>query len=382
MFSLAWTIGRVRGIPVRLHVSLLLVIPLIAMSVARDSLPFVLSNMGLSAADLSLPAELLGLVLAIALFAGIAAHEFGHALVALRQGGHVRQITLMVLGGVTELEHDRATPWQQVWMAFAGPLVSGLLALASGLLSLVPNLPIDAVALLRIFGLMNLMLALFNLIPAYPLDGGRILRGLLALRLEPLRATRIAALVGRGFALVGVALAITHRDPMLLLLSGYIFFGASMDETATRMRHGLVGLRARQAMAGRVATVSPDTPLHAVARHMLFLGASVALVRDLTGVKGVLTVREVGQGGERTASEVLSGPALFAHPDEELSVVARGMQHAARSGAVVVDDMNTILGVVTWEELARAVALRAGADSVPSVASASPSEHARADERG
>jgi Mg/Co/Ni transporter MgtE len=78
----------------------------------------------------------------------------------------------------------------------------------------------------------------------------------------------------------------------------------------------------------------------------------------------------------------VSGPALFAHPDEELSVVARGMQHSARSGTVVVDDMNTILGVVTWEELARAVALRAGADSVPSVASASPSEHARADERG
>jgi Zn-dependent protease/CBS domain-containing protein len=300
---------------------------------------------------------------ALALFVGIALHELGHALVALRQGGHVKGITLMLLGGVAEIDHEAATPRQQAWMAFAGPLVSLILGVGSLALSLVDGLLLDLRAALYIFGGMNLALAIFNLIPAYPLDGGRILRALLAARLQPMRATRISASVGRVLALCGVGFALMLPDPMLLLVSVFVFLGASADEAATTMRLGLAGLRARQAMARRVASVEPSRSLSSVARHMLFQGASAAIVRDAQSVRGVLGVRDVQRGPLRRADEVLEGEPVWVHADDDLSDVVGRIQKSKQSGAIVVDDMNTIIGVVTYEDLARAVALRGAADA-------------------
>jgi len=365
MSPFAWTLFHLRGIPVRGHLSLLVVLPLLAFSIARDTLPFVLVHMDATRADLAMPIELLGLLLAFALFAAITAHELGHAAVTLRQGGRVRQITLMVFGGVAEIDHEDATPGQQITMALAGPAVSLALATISAGLSLIVWLPVDALAALRVFALMNIVLGVFNLLPAYPLDGGRVLRGALAFRLAPLDATRAAVVVGRAFALVGVALSVAHRDPMLMILAGYLFFAGGADEAAGRLRHALKGLRARQALTTRVATVDPTATLSAVARHMLHVGATAAVVRDVQGARGVLTLAEVRRGGPRTAAEALRGEPLWARPDDELSLIARALQDGVQTGVLVVDDMNFILGVVTWEELSRAGSLRSAADVRP-----------------
>jgi Zn-dependent protease len=150
MSPFAWTLFHLRGIPVRGHLSLLVVLPLLAFSIARDTLPFVLVHMDATRADLAMPIELLGLLLAFALFAAITAHELGHAAVTLRQGGRVRQITLMVFGGVAEIDHEDATPGQQITMALAGPAVSLALATISAGLSLIVWLPVDALAALRV----------------------------------------------------------------------------------------------------------------------------------------------------------------------------------------------------------------------------------------
>jgi len=362
MSPFAWTLFQFRGIPVRGHLSLIVILPLLAFSIARETLPFVLVHMDATRADLAMPIELLGLLLAFGLFAAITAHEFGHAAVTLRHGGRVRQITLMVFGGV---DHEDASPGQQITMALAGPAVSLMLAAISAGLSLINWLPVDALAALRVFALMNLVLGVFNLLPAYPLDGGRVLRGALALRLAPLDATRAAVIVGRAFALVGAALSITHRDPILMILAGYLFFAGGADEAAGRLRHALKGLRARQALTTRVATVDPTATLSEVARHMLHVGATAAVVRDVQGARGVLTLAEVRRDGARTAGDALRGEPLWAHPDDELSLIARALQDGVQTGVLVVDDMNFILGVVTWNELSRAGALMSAADVRP-----------------
>lgn len=371
MLTQAWTLMRIRGIPIRLHISLLLVLPFLAYTVATHQLPSLLRAAHVPPAALTLPPAFLGTVIALGLFVGIALHELGHALVALRQGGTVKSITLMILGGVAQIDHEAATPRQQAWMAFAGPLVSLVLAGASMALSRVDALLLDLRAALFLFGGMNLALAVFNLIPAYPLDGGRILRALLHSRMPALRATRISASVGRVLALAGAGFALMRGDPMLLLVSVFIFMGASADEAATSLRLGLNGLRARQAMARRVASVDPGRTLAAVARHMLFQGASAAIVRDAQGVRGVLSVRDVQRGPARTAGEVVRGDALWAHVDDDLAELVGRIQRSAQSGAIVVDDMNTIVGVVTYEDLARVMALRSAADA-PSAATPKP----------
>lgn len=378
MFSKAWTLMRIRGIPIRLHISLLLVLPFLAYTVATNQLPMILRAARVPQDALTLPVGLLGTLVAVALFVGIALHELGHALVAIRQGGQVKAITLMVLGGVAQIDHEGATPRQQAWMAFAGPLVSLILTAVSMGLSNIDGLWLDLRAGLFIFGGMNLALAVFNLVPAYPLDGGRILRAVLASRLPALRATRIAASVGRVLALTGMGFALMHGDPMLLIVSVFVFMGASADEAATTMRLGLSGLRVRQAMARRVASVDPGRPLATVARHMLFQGATAAIVRDERGVRGVLSVRDVQRGPTRVAGEVLKGEALWAHVDDDLAMVVGHIQKSTQSGAIVVDDMNTIVGVVTYEDLARVVALRGAAD-VPETVPAPPTVRLRQD---
>lgn len=378
MFANAWTLMRIRGIPIRLHVSLLLVLPFLAYTVATNQLPMILRAAHVPPDALTLPASVLGSIVAVGLFVGIALHELGHALVAMRQGGTVKSITLMVLGGVAQIDHEAATPRQQATMAFAGPLVSLVLAGVSIALSRVDALWLDLRAGLFIFGGMNLALAIFNLVPAYPLDGGRILRALLSTRMPQLRATRFSASVGRVLALTGAGFALMHGDPMLLLVSVFVFMGASADEAATTMRLGLTGLRARQAMGRRVASVDPGRPLSTVARHMLFQGASAAIVRDERGVRGVLSVRDVQRGPAKAAGEVLKGEPIWAHVDDDLSEVVVRVQKSTQSGAIVVDDMNTIVGVVTYEDLARVMALRGAAD-VPGSLPVKPTVRLRQD---
>ncbi|MSP72602.1 MAG: CBS domain-containing protein [Myxococcales bacterium] len=370
MFRAAFTLMHVRGIPVRLHISLILAVPLIAYTVGTEMLPMLITRSGLSVDALRLPLWTLGLLVSLAMFVAVALHELAHALVALSQGGHVHRITLNLIGGFTEIENDGATPLQQAWMAFAGPLASFAVGALAVTASRIDGLMMDATAALQLFGLMNIGLAALNLVPAYPLDGGRILRALLCLVTTPLRALKTAASFGRLLALVAATFAITQGDPMLLLLAAFLFLGAGADEQGAVLRMGLVGMRARQAMAARVVTVEPERPLHAIARHMLFMGASVALLRDERGTLGVLTLGDVQRGGLGKGASSLVGPPIFVNADDDLADVVQKIRRSSQSGAIVKDDMNTIIGVVTAEDLARAVTLRRASETGPS-----PNDH-------
>jgi Zn-dependent protease len=368
MFRTAWTVGRVRGIPIRLHVSLLLVVPFISAAVADRDLPHLLARAGIPPSHLSLPLAVHGLLMALALFVGVALHELGHALVALSQGGRVRAITLMLLGGVTELEHEEATPKQQAWMAFAGPLVSLVLGGASLALSVIPQLGLDAYVALQLFGYVNLTLALFNLVPAYPLDGGRILRALLHTRLTATRATEVAAGIGRALAVLLLVFALfPPLKPMLVLMATVIYFGAGMEAAALTLRDRLTGLKARQAMVTRVASVEPDLALPAVARHMLFQGASAALVRDAQGIYGVILPNDLRRGVEGVARDRCGASPVFVNAEDDLGAVAKQIQRSGQGGAIVQDGFNIIVGVVTHDELARALALRSAADTTRAI---------------
>lgn len=143
----------------------------------------------------------LRLLLLGALFAFVVLHEYGHALMARSFGIATRDVTLYPIGGVARLERMSEKPWEEFWIAIAGPLVNfviaGSLAFVMFLAPIVRPDLLHGVAgelVFYLFG-MNMVLFLFNLLPAFPMDGGRVLRALLAVPLGRLPATRAAVVV-------------------------------------------------------------------------------------------------------------------------------------------------------------------------------------------
>ncbi len=182
----AFKIGRFSGIDVRVHWTFLLLLAF-----------FAFIGYGASGSPLG---ALTAIVAIVALFLCVLLHEFGHSLVAQRLGIGIHSITLLPIGGVSNLESLPEKPADEVKISVAGPLVSVVLALfffgVGVLLGAVPRVPADPFTGFGSVGqfffylaFLNIILAVFNLLPAFPLDGGRILRGLLATRLGAVRAT-------------------------------------------------------------------------------------------------------------------------------------------------------------------------------------------------
>jgi Zn-dependent protease len=355
MFRTAWTIGRLRGIPLRLHVSLLLVVPLFAAGLTRQIEQVAPGPLVLSTA-------LFGVLMSIAIFLAIALHELGHGLVARRQGARVQGITLMILGGVTEIERRPSTPMQDLQVAAAGPAVNLGLGVVALLLARLVSQP-DLFVGLFLFGEINLALGLFNLVPAFPMDGGRILKALFQLRMPEDRAVRIAATIGRTLAMAAMGFGLIGGHFGLALVGLFVYLGAGAEAEATVARVAIHGHTARQAMATRVVTVLPSAHVAGVARHMLMNGAEAALVRDLERTYGVLLVGDLLKVEDAAARDLLAERRpLWVEADDALEAVVQAMQQAHQP-AIVRDAGNAIIGIVTWEAVERLTQLRGLVDA-------------------
>src|SRR2546430_8190000 len=162
-----WQLGRIAGIAIRIHVTLLLLLAWIAIAYI--------------VAGASGGAVVLGLMLVLSVFVVIVVHELAHALVARRFGVRTRDILLLPIGGIASLERMPENPVQELAVALVGPAVN--LALAMVLWAMA-----SGVFVRQLMGI-HIGLGLVNLIPAVPMDGGRALRSLLAIGVGPTRAT-------------------------------------------------------------------------------------------------------------------------------------------------------------------------------------------------
>ena len=237
------TLLHFRGIPIRAHWTLLLVLPYLAfvLSVQFKSLPDLA---GIEQGSIVLPPLLWGVILALGLFASVALHEMAHSVIAIRFGGRVRAITLMLLGGASQITHMPPRPRYEGLMALAGPATS--LALGALFLLLQHAMaigPADVQMGLFYLGYMNVALGLFNLVPVFPMDGGRILRAALAARMGGLRATLVAAGIGRAAAILMGLLGLWTGNVLLILIAVFVYFGAGAEATSARVREALEGLQ-------------------------------------------------------------------------------------------------------------------------------------------
>lgn len=253
----AFKLARFSGIDVRVHWTFFLLLAFFA---------FV----GYQASDSAVGA-LTATAVIVALFFCVLLHEFGHSLVAQRLGIGIHSITLLPLGGVSNLESLPEKPADEVKITLAGPLVNVVLApifFGLGLLfGAVPRVPTDlftgigsAGQFFFYLGYLNIVLAVFNLLPAFPLDGGRILRALLATRLGPVRATDISSAVGQLFAVVLFLVGLLGGNLLLALVAVFIYFGATGEAQMVRRHEQTRGLTVSDVMGTkpRTETVTPD----------------------------------------------------------------------------------------------------------------------------
>lgn len=217
---LAYRLGKFFGITVRVHLTFGLLLAYVALSALSDGA--------------SVLGAILHVVFVLAVFVFVVMHEYGHALTARRFGIRTREITLYPVGGVAMLEGMPRRPQEQLWIALAGPAVNFALATLFALLATWNGEPIGALfsydSLWSVLFMVNVMMGGFNLLPALPMDGGRVLRALLAMRMNPLRATAIAARVARYVAVLMALWAMYSGNPVLIAISMFVYFASGAEQ--------------------------------------------------------------------------------------------------------------------------------------------------------
>lgn len=222
MFANAWNLGRISGIKIRMHWSFLILPAIVYFSALIDGGGFAVA--------------FLSVAMVFAVFGCVLLHELGHAFAARGFGIGTRDILLLPIGGVASLERIPENPLQELWIAIAGPLVNVLIAVVLYFGLVYFPMSEGIAGFLDCLAFVNLLLVAFNMIPAFPMDGGRVLRSFLAMFMNYVSATRIAATVGMYCAL---ALGIygLFNDFMLVLLAGFVLAAGQAEKLAVLMRH-------------------------------------------------------------------------------------------------------------------------------------------------
>ena len=369
-------LGRVAGIPVAAHWTVLVVVVLLGQVLALSVLPTLAPGQPPWAYWSA------GAVGAVALIGALLAHELAHAVVARRTGVGVRRITLWLLGGVSELDGRPTEPATEVRVALAGPATSLALGVVLGALAGAADVAGASrlvVATLSWLATMNVVLGVFNLLPGTPLDGGRVLHGLLWRRTgDPAKATRITSNAGRFLgallAGVGVLMAVAGRfDGLWLVLVGWFLAGSAAFEgrTGTALDR-LGGLRAADVMSAPGHTVPGWWTVEAFAERLLHPSPATAPqahhrlfpVVEIDGrLAGVVSIADLSRcpAGDRGAVTVR---ALARPLPEELVLAAdtpleRVLAVVGRGGMAVVTDGARVLGVITASDVARILELAA-----------------------
>lgn len=365
-----FVLGRIAGVRVGVHWSILAIFTLIALGLAEGRLPAVSPGRPWWAY------WLVGLLAAALFFASLLAHELAHAVVARRNGVAVDDMVLWLLGGVARLRTEASTPVAELRIAGVGPLVSlglgALFALGAWLVDSTAGRGLLSEALVWL-AVINLLLALFNSVPAAPLDGGRLLRAFLWWRTgDRVRATAGAAAAGRGFGwllLLAGLLLFARGDAVgglwFVMLAWFLIAAATAEGRQAQLRAVLAGVTVRHAMTPSPVTVPASltiADLLADPRYRYRHSAFPVIGDDGCSPAGLLTlaaagrVAEAQRGVTRVREVMVPRPeVVVAGPDDQLVDVLPQMLAGATRRALVVDDSGRLVGIVASSDVSRTV---------------------------
>ena len=317
-----------------------------------------------------------GVGLILAVFTCVILHELGHALTAKRFGIRTKDIILLPIGGVARLERIPREPGKEFLIAIAGPLVNVVIAaLLYGVFRLaLPPISMEEIdeELIRRPGLrtfliqlltINVFMVVFNMIPAFPMDGGRILRSALAAVMDYTRATRIAAAMGQGVAVImGIVAIVYAHQPFLLLVAVFVFLGAAGEAAAVQLRAAFQGLTTATGMMRSFRSLEKgDTLGRAVQLLLEGNQADFPIIED-GKVTGVLTRRQLvaslkEKGVETPVADV---PLAKVEPVEAAAPLYKTHEEMARQGvsSLPVLENGSLVGWITSENIAEVAMVR------------------------
>jgi Zn-dependent protease len=323
---------------------------------------------------------LFGIVATLLLFLAVTLHELGHSFQALKYGIKVRDITLMPMSGLAQMEEIPKDPDKELRIALAGPLVNfGIAALLIGIGALLEARALISLnelsaslgqvswsGLLAYLTFANLMLGIFNLIPAFPMDGGRVLRALLAKRMSHTKATRIAAQVGQGFALLMGLWGLLSGSWTLVIIAVFIWMGAGQENRGVQVKHTLGETTVGQAMTRSpqvlkvndslskaveltLSTSQADFPVLEWGSHRV-----AGLIGEVDLLRGLQT-----KGSGAAVREIMQTRIAFTGPDEPLHAAQQKMLTGRTRALPVLNPEGELLGLLTADDINEAYRLMA-----------------------
>jgi Zn-dependent protease/CBS domain-containing protein len=363
----ALRIGRIFGIPIYLHLTFLLIVPLFIYLFSAPPNQATVLGVPLSFNDL--PAALwvkyfFGTLATVFFFVTILAHEIAHSYLAQKYGVAIKSITLMIFGGVSQMEDVPRKDGQEWRMAVAGPMTSLMIGVGTYVAWLglkgIANPPVwlaGTVILLGLMGIYNLLLAGFNLIPAFPMDGGRVLRSLLAEHMSFLEATRRAARIGRYFA-IGMALFGIFFNFFFIVIALFVYIAATEEEQATAISESLQGVTVGKLMSASVEVVHPDTTveqLHDLMLSTKHMGFPV-VDRGLVGIVTLTDTHKIPKDrlAHAKVADIMTRDVVTVPPDMDAAKALHIMTEKRISRLVVIQGRD-IVGIATQKDFLRAV---------------------------
>lgn len=350
----SFKLGKIFGITFRIHVTFLFLL-------------FFIFIAGLSRRG---PEQaMMGVFFISAIFACVLIHEIGHSIIARRFGVEAKSITLLPIGGVASMEEIPEKPGQEIAISVVGPfinlVIAGILYLFIGTWSgiiITILYPASAHELFSMLIGVNIMLAIFNLIPAFPMDGGRILRGILALKMNFVQATSAAVFIGQGFSMLFIFYGLFFNW-WLSLIGIFLFIGAGGEKQHVMLKTILHRVLANEVMATDFHSLRPDEPLSRALEYIYHGCQQDFPVVGDKGIQGVLTRMGIlsvihDKGVQVPVSEVMDRNFNFVDPQTPLDDVYHHLLSSNKTTMPVLEN-NQLKGMLSLDGISRYLMIQA-----------------------
>lgn len=375
-----YKIATIKGIPINIHITFLLVFILFAFIFAISGPPYGFRHVEPAAVK-----YLLACLTTALFFVTLLIHELAHSLLASSYGIKIQSITLFFFGGISAIENpeneNHIDPSKELNISLAGPLsniIIGLLLLGfnyvvygsifgivdiavwitEGMTTFSQNIPI----MIFLLGSLNMILGFFNILPIYPMDGGRVLRAWLAKRNSYEEATNTAVSIGKGFSVILAVISLLALQWWLVILALFLYISASEEGKMFKTTTILEGVIVKDIMTTDVTTVDESMPLNEFITLVFQKKHPGYPVMQNGTIVGMITVEDARFVSEAeryafTVKDVMK-EIVSIHPDATALEAFNEMGMHSIGRLVVQDEEKNMIGIISRSDLMTAIYLK------------------------